>query len=198
MNRASRGRAFRCARRRDTALGHDHIDPAFDEFGGHGIARNRARRAGRRALQDGTAGPRARRRMAPLVARRDRGLHRSCEGFRSDHPRPAVAGNPVHRVSPGRNHHCDGPAGPDGSVCRHIRYGRQARTREAARAANDAMPLIENAEAVTVMFVGARESALAEQGPSVDPLDPIGRRHILRSPRKQALSPLCRSPAAPS
>jgi hypothetical protein len=27
-NRDRRGRAFRCARRRDTALGHDHIDAA--------------------------------------------------------------------------------------------------------------------------------------------------------------------------
>ena len=40
-------------------------------------------------------------------------------------------------------------------------------TREAARAANDALPLLENAEAVTVMFVGARETALAEHRSSI-------------------------------
>jgi nucleotide-binding universal stress UspA family protein len=41
-------------------------------------------------------------------------------------------------------------------------------TREAARAANDALPLLENADAVTVIFVGARETALAEHHPSVE------------------------------
>ena len=78
-------------------------------------------------------GPTARRRMAPSLAGRDRGLYRSCEVFRSDHPRPAVAGDPVDRVSPGRNRHCDGSAGSDGPVCRHLRYGRQARARRLGR-----------------------------------------------------------------
>ena len=50
-------------------------------FSDRRIARSRARRAGRRVLQDRTAGPRARRRMAPSFTGRDRALHRSCEGF---------------------------------------------------------------------------------------------------------------------
>jgi hypothetical protein len=35
--------------------------------------------------------------------------------------------------SPGRNRHCDGSAGSGGPVCRHFRYGRQARARRLGR-----------------------------------------------------------------
>jgi nucleotide-binding universal stress UspA family protein len=60
-------------------------------------------------------------------------------------------------------------------------------TREAARAANDAMPLIENAEAVTVMFVGARESALAEQGPSIERMVHHLQRHGIPARTEETL-----------
>jgi nucleotide-binding universal stress UspA family protein len=41
-------------------------------------------------------------------------------------------------------------------------------TREAVRAVNDALPLLEKADAVTVMFVGAQEASLDEHRPSVE------------------------------
>ncbi len=49
-------------------------------------------------------------------------------------------------------------------------------TREAVRAVNDALPLLKNAEAVTVMFIGAREASLETQR---QPLDRIVR-HLHR------------------
>src|SRR5207248_4037460 len=41
-------------------------------------------------------------------------------------------------------------------------------TREAVRAANDALPLLEHAEAVTVTFVATREATLEERHPSIE------------------------------
>jgi nucleotide-binding universal stress UspA family protein len=50
-------------------------------------------------------------------------------------------------------------------------------TREAARAANDALPLLENAEAVTVMFVGAQQTVLEQHRPSIERMVEHLRRH---------------------
>ena len=50
-------------------------------------------------------------------------------------------------------------------------------TREAVRAAQDALPLIENAEAVTVMFVGRARSYLAEHRPSIERMVHHLQRH---------------------
>lgn len=60
-------------------------------------------------------------------------------------------------------------------------------TREAARAANDAFPLLENAEAVTVMFVGARETALAEQRPSIERMVHHLQRHGIPARTEETL-----------
>ena len=60
-------------------------------------------------------------------------------------------------------------------------------TREAARAANDALPLLENAEAVTVMFVGARETALAEQRPSIERMVHHLQRHGIPARTEETL-----------
>jgi nucleotide-binding universal stress UspA family protein len=49
-------------------------------------------------------------------------------------------------------------------------------TREAVRAVNDALPLLANAEAVTVMFVGAQETSLGQHRPSLERIV----RHLLR------------------
>ena len=50
-------------------------------------------------------------------------------------------------------------------------------TREAARAVSDALPLLKNAEAVTVMCVVARERSLAEHRPLVERIVDHLRRH---------------------
>jgi nucleotide-binding universal stress UspA family protein len=60
-------------------------------------------------------------------------------------------------------------------------------TREAARAANDALPLLENAEAVTVMLVGARETALAEQRPSIERMAHHLQRHGIPARTEETL-----------
>ena len=60
-------------------------------------------------------------------------------------------------------------------------------TREAARAANDALPLLENAEAVTVMFVGARETALAEHRPSIERMVHHLQRHGIPARTEETL-----------
>ncbi len=60
-------------------------------------------------------------------------------------------------------------------------------TREAARAANDALPLLENAEAVTVMFVGARETALAEHHPSIERIVHHLQRHGIAARAEKTL-----------
>ncbi len=60
-------------------------------------------------------------------------------------------------------------------------------TREAARAANDALPLLENAEAVTVMFVGARETALAEQRLSIERMVHHLQRHGIPARTEETL-----------
>ena len=60
-------------------------------------------------------------------------------------------------------------------------------TREAARAVNDALPLLENAEAVTVMFVGARETALAEQRPSIERMVHHLQRHGIPARTEETL-----------
>jgi nucleotide-binding universal stress UspA family protein len=60
-------------------------------------------------------------------------------------------------------------------------------TREAARAVNDALPLLENTEAVTVMFVGARETALAEHRPSIERIVHHLRRHGVAARAEETL-----------
>ena len=60
-------------------------------------------------------------------------------------------------------------------------------TREAVRAANDALPLLENAEAVTVMFVGARETALAEHHRSIERLVHHLQRHGIPARAEETL-----------
>ena len=60
-------------------------------------------------------------------------------------------------------------------------------TREATRAANDALLLLENAEAVTVMFVGARETALAEQRPSIERMVHHLQRHGIPARTEETL-----------
>ena len=60
-------------------------------------------------------------------------------------------------------------------------------TREAARAANDALPLLENAEAVTVMFVGARETTLAEHHPSIERIVHHLQRHGIPAKTEETL-----------
>jgi nucleotide-binding universal stress UspA family protein len=60
-------------------------------------------------------------------------------------------------------------------------------TREAARAATDALPLLENAEAVTVMFVGARETALAEHHPSIERIVHHLQRHGIPARTEETL-----------
>ena len=60
-------------------------------------------------------------------------------------------------------------------------------TREATRAANDALPLLENADAVTVIFVGARETALAEHHPSVERMVHHLRRHGIPAQTEETL-----------
>lgn len=49
-------------------------------------------------------------------------------------------------------------------------------TREAVRAVNDALPLLANAEAVTVVFVAAQEAALEQHRPSLERIV----QHLLR------------------
>ncbi len=60
-------------------------------------------------------------------------------------------------------------------------------TREAARAVNDALPLLENAEAVTVMFVGARDTVLAEQRPSIERIIHHLQRHGIPARTEETL-----------
>ena len=60
-------------------------------------------------------------------------------------------------------------------------------TREAARAANDALPLLENAEAVTVMFVGPRETTLAEHHPSIERMVDHLQRHGIPARAEETL-----------
>lgn len=60
-------------------------------------------------------------------------------------------------------------------------------TREAARAATDALPLLEGAEAVTVMFVGARETALAERRLSIERMVHHLQRHGIAARSEETL-----------
>jgi nucleotide-binding universal stress UspA family protein len=60
-------------------------------------------------------------------------------------------------------------------------------TREAARAANDAVPLRENAEAVAVMYVGARETGLAEHHPSIEQMVHHLQRHGIPARAEETL-----------
>ncbi|HMD62654.1 MAG TPA: universal stress protein, partial [Stellaceae bacterium] len=50
-------------------------------------------------------------------------------------------------------------------------------TREAARAVNDALPLLGQAEAVTVMYVGAQEASLEQHRPSIERIVRHLQRH---------------------
>jgi nucleotide-binding universal stress UspA family protein len=60
-------------------------------------------------------------------------------------------------------------------------------TREAARAANDALPLLENAQAVAVIFVGARETALAEHRLSIERMAHHLQRHGIPARAEETL-----------
>jgi nucleotide-binding universal stress UspA family protein len=60
-------------------------------------------------------------------------------------------------------------------------------TREAARAVNDALPLLENAEAVTVTFIGARETALEEHRPSIERMVHHLQRHGIPARAEETL-----------
>jgi nucleotide-binding universal stress UspA family protein len=60
-------------------------------------------------------------------------------------------------------------------------------TREAARAVNDALPLLENAEAVTVTFIGARETALEEHHPSIERMVHHLQRHGIPARAEETL-----------
>lgn len=60
-------------------------------------------------------------------------------------------------------------------------------TREAARAVNDALPLLENAEAVTVTFIGARETTLAEHHPSIERMVHHLQRHGIPARAEETL-----------
>ncbi|MBV8507989.1 MAG: universal stress protein [Alphaproteobacteria bacterium] len=60
-------------------------------------------------------------------------------------------------------------------------------TREAARAANDALPLLEDAETVTVMFVGARETLLAEHHPLIERMVHHLQRHGIPARAEETL-----------
>ena len=61
-------------------------------------------------------------------------------------------------------------------------------TREAARAVNDALPLIDKAEAVTVMFVGPQETALKRTQPSLERVVRHLQRHAIDANSEASLS----------
>src|SRR5215469_8933019 len=61
------------------------------------------------------------------------------------------------------------------------------RTREAVRAVNDALPLLAEAEAVTVIFVGAQEASLDRQRPSLDRVVMHLRLHGINAEAEQTL-----------
>ena len=54
-------------------------------------------------------------------------------------------------------------------------------TREAARALGDALPLIEGAEAVTVIYIGTRETQLERAQPALDRVVRHLRRHAIKA-----------------
>jgi nucleotide-binding universal stress UspA family protein len=54
-------------------------------------------------------------------------------------------------------------------------------SREAARAVNDALPLIESAEAVTVLYVGAGEAQLERARPALDRIVRHLQRHAIKA-----------------
>ena len=60
-------------------------------------------------------------------------------------------------------------------------------TREAVRAVNDALPLLTAAEAVTAIFVGAQETSLDRQRPSLDRLVLHLHRHGITASAEQTL-----------
>jgi len=60
-------------------------------------------------------------------------------------------------------------------------------TREAVRAVNDALPLLENAEAITVTFVGTRETILAEHHPSIERIIHHLQRHGIPARAEESL-----------
>jgi nucleotide-binding universal stress UspA family protein len=60
-------------------------------------------------------------------------------------------------------------------------------TREAVRAVNDALPLLANAEAATVTFVGAQQAALDRQRPSLERIVRHLQRHGIAAKAEEAL-----------
>ena len=61
-------------------------------------------------------------------------------------------------------------------------------TREAVRAVNDALPLIAEAEAVTVMFVGPQEASLKRTQPSLERIVRHLQRHAIDATPEASLS----------
>jgi nucleotide-binding universal stress UspA family protein len=60
-------------------------------------------------------------------------------------------------------------------------------TREAARAVNDALPLLTHAEAVTVMYVGAQEASLEQHRPSLERVAGHLQRHRIPAKHEETL-----------
>jgi nucleotide-binding universal stress UspA family protein len=60
-------------------------------------------------------------------------------------------------------------------------------TREAVRAVNDALPLLANAEAVTVMYVGAQEASLEQHRPSLARMARHLQRHGIPAKPEETL-----------
>ena len=52
-------------------------------------------------------------------------------------------------------------------------------TREAVRAVNDALPLLADAEVVTVMYVGAQQASLEQHRPGLERVADHLRRHVI-------------------
>src|SRR5438105_1911271 len=102
-------------------------------------------------------------------------VSRSGKVVRSDHPRPAVARRPVNRVSAGRNRGYERPGPvlvtPYAETFDNV--GRRALiawdgTREAVRALHGALPLLDRADAVMVIYVGVQQESLAQYRPSLE------------------------------
>lgn len=60
-------------------------------------------------------------------------------------------------------------------------------TREASRALNDALPLLANAETITVMYVGANERDLEQHWPAPERIAGYLRRHGINATAEETL-----------
>lgn len=77
-------------------------------------------------------------------------------------------------------------AGSFETVGRRVLIGWDS-TREATRALNDALPLIERAETVTVLYVGAQESELERARPMIDRIVRHLERHQIKAQPEESL-----------